>query len=213
DGHGEGTGSGAEWGTLQLSGRELDAAADRGTVGERARQFQELIAEFACRVGAVDDGPINHELLCAKARPFDEAKGDALLRAGFDRIHHVWIGDRSCVAFALQQEFGWSTLRDTSDDSTSSRSTCSAANANAVWIRISAASASMHRTGTRMHFSSRIMTVLPWRRRSGVVQWRRGRSLQDSRFRPACAWGKAPRRSSWDHSPLMPGNLACREAK
>src|SRR5215467_7065907 len=39
------------------------------------------------------------------------------------------------------------------------------------------------------------------------------RSLQDSPFRPACAWGKAPRRSDWDHSPLMPGNLACREAK
>src|SRR5262249_36132326 len=75
----DGTASGAEWGTLQLSGRELDAAADRGTVGERARQFQELIAEFACRVGAVDDGPINHELLCTKTRPFDEAKGDALL--------------------------------------------------------------------------------------------------------------------------------------
>src|SRR5262245_59864670 len=30
----DGTARGAEWGTLQLSGRELDAAADRGTVGE-----------------------------------------------------------------------------------------------------------------------------------------------------------------------------------
>src|SRR5262249_60706124 len=47
--------------TLQLSSRELDAAADRGTVGERTRQFQELIAKFTRWLGAVDDRPVDQE--------------------------------------------------------------------------------------------------------------------------------------------------------
>ncbi len=90
---------------LQLSGRELDPAADRSAVGERSGQFQELVAEFTGRAGTVDDGPIDHKLLRAEARPFDEAERNALLRTGFDRVHHLRIGDRRRIAFALQQEF------------------------------------------------------------------------------------------------------------
>src|SRR5262249_59125404 len=91
--------------TLQLSSRELDAAADRGTVGERTRQFQELIAKFTRWLGAVDDRPVDQELLRAESRPFDKANRDALMRSGFDRLEHVRVRDRNRVAFALQQEF------------------------------------------------------------------------------------------------------------
>jgi len=56
-------------------------------------------------VRRVDEGPIDHEFLRAEARPFDKAKADALLRAGFDRVQHVRIGDRCRIAFALEQEF------------------------------------------------------------------------------------------------------------
>ena len=101
----DGTATTFERCTLQLGGRELDAATDRGTVGEGTRQFQELIAKFTRWLGAVYDRPVDQELLCAETRPFDEANSDALLRAGFDRLEHVRVGDRSRVAFALQQEF------------------------------------------------------------------------------------------------------------
>src|SRR5262249_58943182 len=53
--------------TLQLSSRELDAAADRGTVGERTRQFQELITKFTRSLRAGDDRRVEHELLGAHA--------------------------------------------------------------------------------------------------------------------------------------------------
>ena len=85
--------------------RELDAAADRGAVGKGAGQFEQLISEFARGAGAVDHGPIDDKLLRAEARPFDEADRDALMRAGFDRLHHQRIGDRRRVALPLQQEF------------------------------------------------------------------------------------------------------------
>ena len=90
---------------LQLGARELDAAADRGAVGKGAGQFEQLVSEFARGAGAVDHGPVDDELLRAEARPLDEADGDALMRAGFDGLHHQRIGDRRRVALPLQQEF------------------------------------------------------------------------------------------------------------
>ena len=90
---------------LQLRGGELDAAADRGAVGERAGQFQQLVAEFARRCRAVDHGPVDHELLRAETRPFDKADRNALMRAGADRVEHLRIGDRRGITLALQQEF------------------------------------------------------------------------------------------------------------
>ena len=83
---------------------KLDAAADRGAVGERARHFQQLVAELARGRGAVDHRPVDHELLRAEARPFDEADRDLLVRSGPDRIEHLRVGDRRGVAFALQLE-------------------------------------------------------------------------------------------------------------
>ena len=88
-----------------LGGREGDAAADRGAVVERARGFINQVAEMARRIGAVDDAPIDHQLLLAGARPIDEADGDLLVGAGFDRLQHLRIGDGGRVALALQQEF------------------------------------------------------------------------------------------------------------
>ncbi len=85
---------------------ELDAAADRGAVGERARRFQQLVAELARRAGAVDHGPVDHDLLRADAGPFDEADRDLPVRPGADRVEHPRVGDRRRVALALQQEFG-----------------------------------------------------------------------------------------------------------
>ena len=54
---------------------------------------------------------------------------DAAIESGADRVEHARIGDRRGIALALQFEFFWSTLRETSAASTSSRSTGSAARA------------------------------------------------------------------------------------
>ena len=90
---------------FHLRHRELDASADRGAVGEGARQFQELVAEFARGAGPIDQAPVNHQFLRAETRSFDKAQRDALMRAGPDRINHVRVRDCRRVAFPLQQEF------------------------------------------------------------------------------------------------------------
>ena len=64
---------------LELGLRELDAAADRGAVGEGARRFDDLIAEAARAAGAVDDRPVDHLLLRPEARPFHEVERDLLI--------------------------------------------------------------------------------------------------------------------------------------
>ena len=90
---------------FDLRRRELDAAADGGTIREGSRRLGQLIAETARRVGAVDDRPVDHELLRAEAGPFDEAQGDLLVRTGFDGVEHAGIGNRGRIAVALEQEF------------------------------------------------------------------------------------------------------------
>jgi len=53
---------------------------------------------------AVDDAPIDHELLLAGARPIDEADRDLLVGTGFDRIENLRIGDGGRISLTLQQE-------------------------------------------------------------------------------------------------------------
>ncbi len=77
---------------------EVRSANERGNSSE-------LVAEFAGGGGAVDHGPVDHQLLRAEARPLDEAERDALVRAGLDRVDHARVGDRRRIAFALQLEF------------------------------------------------------------------------------------------------------------
>src|SRR5205823_13263400 len=70
-----------------------------------AGQLEQLVAEFACGGSTVEDAPVDHELLCAKARPLDKAQRDTLMRTGLDGIDHL--ASRNCgrIAFALKQEF------------------------------------------------------------------------------------------------------------
>ena len=66
--------------------------ADRGAVGERARQFEHLVADLARRGRVADDGPVDHQLLRGRARPFDEADRDArrAARTGSPRSRAGW---------------------------------------------------------------------------------------------------------------------------
>ena len=96
----------SQWRARELRGREIDAAADRGTVGEGARCLDDHVAQFARRRRAVDRGPVDHDLLRPESRPFDEADRDLSMRPGLDGIEHLRIGDRRRIAVALQQELG-----------------------------------------------------------------------------------------------------------
>ena len=55
--------------------------------------------------GAVDDRPVDHQLLCPEARPFHEVERDLLMRAGFDGFQHAAVGDGGRVTVTLQHEF------------------------------------------------------------------------------------------------------------
>ena len=70
-----------------------------------AGQLQKLIAEFAGRDRAVDNGPVDHQLLCPESRPFHKTHRDALMGAVLDGVEHLRIRDRGGVTFALEQEF------------------------------------------------------------------------------------------------------------
>ena len=89
----------------KLRHREIDAAADRGAVGERARQFQQPVAESLRGLRPVDHRPVDHDCLIAEARPLHEHDRDAPVAAGADGVEHAAVGDRGGVAFALQLEF------------------------------------------------------------------------------------------------------------
>ncbi len=85
---------------------KIDGAADRGAVGKRTRQFEQLVAKRLGGLGTVDDGPVDHHLLVANSGPFLEQHADAAIKAGADRLEHTRIGDRHGIAVALQLEFG-----------------------------------------------------------------------------------------------------------
>ena len=89
----------------ELRHREIDAAADRGAIGEGARRFDDLGGEILCRRLVVDDGPVDDDLLRADARPFDEGHRDLAERAGADRLDDARIDDGRGIAVALQLEF------------------------------------------------------------------------------------------------------------
>ena len=98
--------AGLERRALELRHREVDAAADRGAVGERARRFQQLVAELARRALRPPITVQSITTFCAlDARPFDEADGDAPVAARADRVEHARVGDRGGIALALQLEF------------------------------------------------------------------------------------------------------------
>ena len=50
-------------------------------------------------------GPVDHHVLRADARPFDEGQADAAVAARADRLEHARIGDGGGIAVALQLEF------------------------------------------------------------------------------------------------------------
>ena len=59
----------------------------------------------ACGV-AGDHRPVDHDVALPGRRPFDEAHGNAPVRARRDRLHHLRMGDGGGSALALQLELG-----------------------------------------------------------------------------------------------------------
>src|SRR5262249_60854389 len=98
--HVDGAAPGFERRALELRHRELDAAADRSAVGERARDLEQLVAELTRAGGVLDDRPVDHDLLRADARPFDEADRDPAVRTRPDGVHHLRFRECGRIAFA-----------------------------------------------------------------------------------------------------------------
>ena len=86
--------------------RKVDRARNRGTVGKGTRRFDQRIGEFASRLGAVDQSPVDDYLLGAGARPFYKAKRDPPVRARLDRLDHPAIVEGGGIAVALKLKFG-----------------------------------------------------------------------------------------------------------
>ena len=77
---------------------EVRSANDRGSSSNWSPKRR-------ARRRAVDQGPIDHDLLRAEAGPFDEANRNPLVRTGTDRFEHLRVGDCRRIALSLQQEF------------------------------------------------------------------------------------------------------------
>src|ERR1700730_900527 len=101
----DGATRGTEGGALELRHREIDAPADRSTIGKRTLRFVELARKFLCGLYTVDHHPIDDDFLSADSRPFQEADCDATLRAGTNGFDHARAAYRSDVSVTLQLEF------------------------------------------------------------------------------------------------------------
>ena len=80
----------------------INAAADRGAVGERTRRFKQPVAKSLGGFRAINDRPVDHDLLVAKSRPFEKQHADAATSARSDRVKDARIGECRGIAFALQ---------------------------------------------------------------------------------------------------------------
>ena len=92
---------------VELLHRKVDAAADRGAVGEGARRFQQPVAESCARLGTVDQRPVDDDLLRCR-RPTTRRSRPRCGRLRPERIASSTRGSvmRGGIAFALQLEFG-----------------------------------------------------------------------------------------------------------
>ena len=79
---------------------EVLPANDRGS-------STSLPPKLRADVAVGDHRPVDHDVLLARRRPFDEAYGDAPVRAGGDGLHHLGMGDGGRGALALQLELGF----------------------------------------------------------------------------------------------------------
>jgi hypothetical protein len=91
---------------IELGYRKVDPGADRRAVSiERARCFQDVIAELTCRLVVTDHRPIGHNLLLQDAGPFDQRHGNATVWAATNGLNHPWVGESRRVSRTLQIEF------------------------------------------------------------------------------------------------------------
>ena len=83
---------------------EIDRAADRGPIGERARRLGQRAAEGGSGFGTVDQRPADHLLLMVGARPLDQRHQNGVVLAAGDGGQHFGAGKGLGIAPALQLE-------------------------------------------------------------------------------------------------------------
>ena len=82
----------------------VDAGADGGAAGVHTRGSANEPGEAVGVLPALDQAPADDHALLVVVRPFDEAERDAAAAALGHGLDDAGIGDRGCIAFALQLE-------------------------------------------------------------------------------------------------------------
>ena len=102
--HIDGMSFGFERRSGDLGGREVDGGTDGSAIEERSRGFDDQISEAGRSSRAIEDAPIDYELLLEGAGPIDEADRNLLVGTGFDGVEHPGIGYRRRIALTLELE-------------------------------------------------------------------------------------------------------------